>query len=58
MKICLISQNASSGLIFLGKDFIQHLESNGHEVFAMAFAYTSDTRDQVRALGAVPVGYV
>jgi hypothetical protein len=58
MKICFISQNASPGLIALGKDFIQHLVSNGHEVFAIAIAYTSDTRDQVRALGAVPVGYV
>lgn len=57
MKICLISQNVSPGLVIFRKDFIEYLVAQGHEVYAFAIDFNDTTRDQVKGLGAVPVDY-
>lgn len=57
MKICLISQNVSPGILIFRKDFIEYLVSQGHEVHAFALDYSSQTRRSVEALGAIPVDY-
>lgn len=56
-KIALISQNASPGLVIFRKDFIEHLVSQGHKVYAYAIDYTPESRSIVEAMGAVPVDY-
>lgn len=57
MKITLISQNVSPGLLIFRPDFINYLVSEGHTVYAFALDYTSETRTAVIELGAIPVEY-
>ncbi|BBP45274.1 glycosyl transferase family 1 [Thiosulfatimonas sediminis] len=57
MKVCLISQNVSPGILIFRKDFIRYLVLQGHQVFAFAIDYTMDTEQMVRDLGAIPVSY-
>lgn len=56
-RICLISQNASPGLVIFRKDFIEYLVSQGHEVYAFAIDFTDDSREKVKSLGAIPIDY-
>lgn len=57
MRIFLISQNVSPGFLIFRKDFIRYLVSQGHEVYAFALDYTSESEKAVEALGAIPVAY-
>ncbi len=57
MKIALISQNASPGLIIFRKELIQTLSAQGHKVYCFAIDFTDATRDQVKNLGGIPVDY-
>lgn len=57
MKIALISQNVSPGILIFRKDFIIHLLSIGYVVYAFALDYTEETERDVVALGAIPVTY-
>jgi glycosyltransferase involved in cell wall biosynthesis len=57
LRVVLISQQVSPGLVIFRKTFIEHLVSLGHQVYAFAVDYTPDTRKQVEAMGAVPVTY-
>lgn len=57
MKICLISQNASPGILIFRKDFISYLVCQGYEVYAFAIDYDSQSRKLVEDLGAIPVDY-
>lgn len=57
MKIILISQNASPGLLIFRSDFINYLVSQGHIVYAFAIDYTAESKAAVSALGAIPVDY-
>jgi hypothetical protein len=42
MKICLISQNVTPGLLIFRRDFIRFLVAIGHEVYAFALDYTPE----------------
>lgn len=53
MRIALISQNASPGLVIFRKNFIEHLVSQGHKVHAFAIDYTPESRSIVEAMGAI-----
>ena len=57
MKIVLITQNASPGLVIFRKDFIEYLVSQGHKIYAYAIDYTPESRSIVEAMGAIPVDY-
>lgn len=57
MKIVLISQNASPGLLIFRKSFIRFLVSAGHEVYAFALDYTQESKAALIAMGATPVDY-
>lgn len=57
MKIVLIPQNASPGLVIFRKDFIKYLVSQGHKVYAFAIDFTDESREKVKALGAIPIDY-
>lgn len=57
MKITLISQNASPGLVIFRKELIQTLASQGHKVYCFAIDFTDTTRAQVKSLGGIPVDY-
>lgn len=57
MKICLVSQNVSPGLLIFRRDLIIRLVSLGHEVYAFACDYNRDTISEVEALGAKAVQY-
>src|SRR5690554_28938 len=57
MKITLISQNASPGLVIFRKELIQTLASQGHKVYCFAIDFTDATRAQVKNLGGIPVDY-
>lgn len=57
MKIVLISQNASPGLLIFRSDFIKYLVDQGHEVYAFALDYTEASKASVIGLGAIPVEY-
>lgn len=57
MKITLISQNASPGLIIFRKELIQTLSAQGHKVYCFAIDFTDATRDQIKNLGGIPVDY-
>ncbi len=57
MKVALISQNASPGLLIFRKDLIEQLVNNGHQVYALAADYDEAAKQQVAALGAIPVSY-
>ena len=57
MKICLISQNVTPGLLIFRKDFIRFLVNKGHEVYAFAIDYTPESLKALEDLGAIPVSY-
>lgn len=57
MKITLISQNASPGLVIFRKELIQYLSAQGHKVYCFAIDFTDATREQVKKLGGIPVEY-
>lgn len=57
MKVVLISQNASPGLLIFRKSFIQFLVGAGHEVYAFALDYTQESKAALSAMGAIPVDY-
>lgn len=57
MKIALISQNASPGLLIFRVDFIRYLVSLGHSVYCFALDYTDKSKAIVEGLGAIPVDY-
>lgn len=57
MKVALISQNASPGLLIFRKDFIEYLVNQGCEVYAFAIDYKTESRSVVKAMGAIPVDY-
>src|SRR5690554_5784805 len=57
MKISLVSQNASPGLVIFRKDLIKCLSDQGHEVYCFAIDFTETTRQQVRDLGGIPIDY-
>lgn len=57
MKIALVSQNASPGLLIFRSDFIKYLVERKHEVYAFAIDYTDETITAIETLGAVPVSY-
>lgn len=57
MKITLISQNASPGLVIFRKELIQTLSAQGHQVYCSAIDFTDTTREQVKKLGGIPVDY-
>jgi len=56
MKIMLIGTTAACLLNFRS-DLINTLIEEGYSVHALAIDYSDSTRDQVRALGAIPVDY-
>lgn len=57
MKICLISQNVSTGFLIFRKDLIIYLISQGHIVYALGVDYTDKTKQEVMNLGAIPICY-
>lgn len=57
MKIVLISQNASPGLLIFRADFIKYLTSKGYIVYAFALDFNTDSRAAVEKLGAIPIDY-
>lgn len=57
MKVILISQNSSPGLLIFRKDLIKILSSQGHEVYCFAIDFTETTRQKVYDLGGIPVDY-
>lgn len=57
MKIALISQNASPGLVIFRKELIQSASAQGHKVYCFAIDFTDATREQVKNLGGIPVDY-
>src|SRR5690554_6882242 len=57
MKIGLISQNASPGLVVFRKNLIQTLAAKGHEVYCFAIDLNEATRQQIRELGGIPIDY-
>jgi len=57
MKICLISQNVTPGLLIFRKHFIRFLVNKGHEVYAFAIDYTPESLKALEDLGAIPVSY-
>lgn len=57
MKIVLLSQNVSPGILIFRKDFIKYLLSLNHQVYCFAIDYTEETKNLVRELGAIPIDY-
>ncbi|WP_027966956.1 glycosyltransferase family 4 protein [Halomonas halocynthiae] len=57
MKIAIVSQNVSPGILIFRKDLIHLLLEEGFEVYAFAIDYNDETRKAVSSLGAIPVGY-
>ena len=57
MRITLISQVASPGLVIFRKELIRTLAAQGHQVYCFAINFTESTRQQVRDLGGIPIDY-
>lgn len=57
LKIILISQNVSPGILIFRADLVKSLVDKGHVVYAFALDYTAETKSVVEALGAIPVEY-
>ncbi|RLV61407.1 glycosyltransferase family 1 protein [Parashewanella curva] len=57
MKIALVSQCVSPGLLIFRKDLIQSLVKQGHTVYAFALDYDDVSLKRISALGAIPVKY-
>ncbi len=56
MKIIIIGTTAS-GILGFRKDLIQLLVAQGHHLYAFATNYTDKQKEQVKALGAIPMDY-
>jgi len=57
VRIAIISQNVSPGLVIFRKPFIEYLVNQGHEVYAFAIDYTPNFISVVEKMGAIPVNY-
>lgn len=57
LRICIVSQNASPGLLIFRRDFIMHLIHEGHQVYAFANDYDESSVKEVEAIGAIAVSY-
>lgn len=57
MRIALISQTASPGILIFRKDFVKYLVSQGHTVYAFALDYSELSLTEVKLLGAIPIKY-
>lgn len=57
MKIVLISQNASPGLLVFRIDFIRFLVSKGYVVYCFAIDFNDLDKARLIELGAIPVDY-
>lgn len=57
MKLVLISQSASPGIMIFRKDFIQYMVGRGVNVYCLAIDYTKETKRIVEGWGAIPVDY-
>jgi hypothetical protein len=57
MKIVLISQSATPGILIFRKTLIKHLIAQGYTVYAFAMDYSEKTQAAVREFGAIPVSY-
>ena len=55
-KIIIIGTTAS-GILGFRKDLIQSLVAQGHHLYAFATNYTDKQKEQVKALGAIPMDY-
>ncbi|MEM7619714.1 MAG: glycosyltransferase family 4 protein [Pseudomonadota bacterium] len=55
-KIAFVGTTVSSALNFRGP-LIKHLIGQGHHVFVLCIDYTEKTRQEVEALGAIPLDY-
>lgn len=57
MKIVIISQVVTPGLLIFRKSLIEELVSRGHEVYCFAADYSESSRNKILELGATPVDY-
>lgn len=57
MKIILVSQNVSPGIIIFRKNLVAELLSRGYEVYCFANDYDDRSRALVEGWGATPVDY-
>lgn len=57
MRLALVSQNCSPGLLVFRKDLIRYLVDRGHEVYCLAVDYGPETRARIKELGAIPIDY-
>jgi len=57
LKIALISQNATPGLLIFKKDLIEYLVKLGHQVFCFAIDFNDETEKQIIKLGSTPIKY-
>lgn len=57
LKIALISQNVSPGILIFRIDLIKYLISQGHTVYAFAIDYSAESKMAVKSLGAISVEY-
>ena len=57
MRVVLVSQNVTSGVLTFRKDLIKFLVEKGHEVYALANDYDEETKLLVESMGVQPVDY-
>lgn len=57
MKVVLISQSASPGLLIFRKPMIEELVAAGHKVYCFAMDFTDPARQDLIKLGAIPMDY-
>lgn len=57
MKVVLISQNASPGIVIFRKNLVVELLKSGCQVYCFAIDYDDRSRGLVEGWGAVPVDY-
>lgn len=57
MKIALISQVATPGLLIFRKPLIQELVAAGHELYCFSADFSDDTRKKIVDLGGIPIDY-
>lgn len=57
MKIILLSQNVSPGVLIFRADLVKYLVDKGNIVYALAVDYTAETKAAVMKLGAIPIEY-
>ena len=55
-KVVIIGTTAG-GILGFRKDFIKSLATKGHQVYTFATDFTPAQKEQVKALGAIPVDY-